>query len=330
MDGAMKRGARGYAERTTQGGTGRRLAFGVSPLGPILGPAREAEATALVWQAHARGIRHFDVAPSYGLGVAELRLGAALRHLPAEDLVVSTKVGRLLHPDVGAAAPGFRAAFDYGADAIRQSLRESMQRLGRPRIDLVLVHDLSRRWHGDGLDARIAEALAGAFPLLSEWRQAGMIGAIGVGTNDAAAALRLVETVDLDVVMLAGAPTLLDSRSPAPLLRACAGLGIAVIAAAPFNSGILATGARSGGRYFYAEAPAMILSRVSALEALCSDHGIPLGAAALQMPLREPAVVSVLPGFAAAAELQSGLAWYDTVIPADFWTDLMAVQDAWP
>lgn len=305
------------------------LGFGASPLGSLGSRDREISSLDLIWTAYERGFRAFDVAPFYGHGLAELRLGAALRHLPREQLHVSTKVGRLLNPVAGLADPDripFRPRFDYGAEATRRSLSDSLSRLSLARIDLALVHDLSSRWHGDDLKAQIAAALDGAFPVLVDLRDQGVVAAIGIGTNDPMAAERIVEAADIDVVMLAGAPTLLKHQGAERLLALCSRRKISVIAAAPFNSGILATGSRPGARYFYQPASAQILERVRRLEAICRDHQIPLGAAALQAPLRHAAVELVLPGFSGIAEMDQCLAWFRHPIADAFWHDLASAQ----
>jgi D-threo-aldose 1-dehydrogenase len=301
------------------------LGFGASPLGPLGHADREHECIELVRAAFRAGLRYFDVAPFYGFGLAELRLGSALRHIPRDEFVVSTKVGRILSPSPAGSVPDripFSPAFDYGHDATLRSLEYSLARLSLSHVDLVLVYDLSATWHEGDLDARMAEALAGAFPTLERLRSEGAIRAFGIGTNDPRAAARAVEETDLDVVMLAGAPTLLNARASQRLLDLCTGRQVDVIAAAPFNSGILATGLRPGARYFYKEPPPDVADRTRRLEEICAACGVPLGAAALQYPLRHPAVRIVLPGFRTEEEFAQSLLWQTWPIPDDFWQSI--------
>jgi D-threo-aldose 1-dehydrogenase len=298
------------------------LGFGASLLGPLGDAAREQECISLVQSAFEAGLRYFDVAPFYGFGLAELRLGSVLRHIPRHEFVLSTKVGRILSPSPARSVPDripFSPAFDYGQDATLRSLDHSLARLSLSSVDLVLVHDLSAKWHDPDLALRMTQALGGAFPTLERLRSDGTIRAFGIGTNDPEAAARAVEAADLDVVMLAGAPTLLNSGDAQRLLDLCAGRQIDVIAAAPFNSGILATGLRPGARYFYQEPPPDVADRTRRLQALCAAYGVPLGAAALQYPLRHPAVRIVLPGIRTEEELGQSLLWQTWPIPDDFW-----------
>jgi D-threo-aldose 1-dehydrogenase len=299
------------------------LGFGASSLGPLGNADREHQCIDLVRAAFQAGLRYFDAAPFYGFGLAELRLGSILRHIPRHEFVVSTKVGRILSPSHEEPVPDripFRPSFDYGCDATLRSLEHSLARLSLSHVDLVLVHDLSAKWHEGDLDGRMAEALAGAFPTLERLRSERTIEAFGIGTNDPEAAARAVEAADLDVVMLAGAPTLLNASASQRLLDLCARRQIDVIAAAPFNSGILATGPRPGARYFYQEPPAEVSERTRRLEEICTAHGVPLGAAALQFPLRHPAVKIVLPSFRTEDELRQSLEWQAMPLPVDLWT----------
>ena len=205
-------------------------------------------AQATIERAWEGGVRYFDTAPHYGLGLSERRLGAALAQHPRGDYVVSTKVGRLLVPNSAPtgsdlSAGGFdvpddlRRRFDFSRDGVYRSLESSLGRLGLDHIDIVYVHDP---------DDDVATAISDAVPALVELREQGLIRAVGVGMNQWEAPLRMVRESDLDVVMLAGRWTLLD-RSGEQLLTECADRGVAVVAAAPFNSGLLARNRPRGG-----------------------------------------------------------------------------------
>ena len=310
----------------TTGAAVTALGFGGAPAGNLYQETTDEATTAAVDRAWAGGIRYFDTAPHYGLGLSERRLGAALRDRPRQLFVISTKVGRLLEPNprpAGSdlAAGGFavpdtlRRRFDFGAAAVRRSLEGSLERLGLDRVDLVYVHDP---------DDHVDEALAGAVPELIRMREEGLVTAVGVGMNQWQAPLRMVRETGIDLVMLAGRWTLLD-RSGQPLLDECAARGVAVVAAAPFNSGLLARAWPPDGAYFdYGPAAPQVLARARALAAVCERHGVSLPDAAVQFPLRHPAVVSVVGGMASGEQVASNLARFATVVPDDAWTELDA------
>ena len=302
------------------------LGFGGASAGNLYTETTGEEATAAVDCAWAGGIRYFDTAPHYGLGLSERRLGAALRHRPREVFVISTKVGRMLEPNprpAGSdlAAGGFavpdtlRRRFDFSAAAVRRSLEGSLGRLGLDRADLVYVHDP---------DDHVDEAIAGAIPELIRMREEGLVSAVGVGMNQWQAPLRMVRETGIDLVMLAGRWTLLD-RSGQPLVDECAARGVAVVAAAPFNSGLLARAWPGDGAYFdYGPATPQVLARARALAGICQRHGVSLPDAAIQFPLRHPAVVSVVGGMRSGEQVASTLARFATVVPDDAWTELDA------
>ena len=305
------------------------LGFGGTATGRLVPDFSEADATAILDAAWTRGMRYFDTSPFYGLGLSEHRMGAYLRHRPSDTFVLSTKVGRLLSPDRGLAPQRpeslpFEIRFDYSYSGTMRSVEDSLQRLGLARIDLLLLHDISPRWHGDALEARYAEAMTGAQRALVDLRTQGVVRAIGVGVNDVAVCSRCLVDGDFDFFMLAGRLTLLDHSGLPGLLDDCVARGVGVLAAAPFNSGILATGAVPGARYFYAPANAELLDRTRAIEAICGGHSIPLGAAALQFVLGHAAVTSVVPSFRSLAELAEVCAWMETPIPPALWQELHA------
>ncbi len=292
------------------------LAFGASGLGKTT-PAAAIET---VHAALACGIDHIDTAPFYGLGESERRLRAALGQATL-PFTLSTKVGRLLRPGNDGQT---QAVFDYSYAGAEQSLDESCVRLGRDRVDLAILHDVSRRFHGERTDAVFDEAMAGAYRAMVDWRRAGSVKAIGIGVNDCATCLRALREADFDFLLLAGRITLLDHQGFDQVLPEAQARGVGVIAAAPFNSGILATGARAGATYFYQAASAEILERTRRIESVCARHQVPLPAAALQLPLLHPAVASVLAGYCSVDEVRANLAHARHVIPAAFWEDLRA------
>lgn len=300
------------------------LGFGGASAGNLYRDTSDAEAAGAIQAAWDGGVRYFDTAPHYGLGLSEARLGAALGSRPRLEFVLSTKVGRLLEDNPSpsgsdVAAGGFavpdrlRRRYDYSAAGVRRSLEDSLTWLGLDRVDIVYVHDP---------DDYVDEAIAGALPELVRMREEGIIGAAGVGMNQWQAPLRMVRETDLDVVMLAGRWTLLD-RSGAPLLAACADRGVSVVAAAPFNSGLLAQPWPPDGALFnYGPAGPALLQRARDLARICHEHGVDLPTAAVQFPLRHPAVVSVVSGMRTAAQAVTTVARLTTPVPDDIWAEL--------
>ncbi|MFL6128532.1 MAG: aldo/keto reductase [Mycobacteriales bacterium] len=317
---------------STLGRTGvtvTELGLGGGPLGNLYAEVEDATARATVDAAWEAGVRYFDTAPHYGLGLAERRLGAALADKPRAEYAVSTKIGRLLEPNprrTGSdlAAGGFavpddlRRRWDFSADGVRRSLAASLQRLGLDRVDVLLVHDA---------DEHVDQAIAEAIPALVELRDQGVVGAVGVGMNQWQAPLRMVTETPIDVVMLAGRWTLLD-RSGAPLLEACAERGVSVLAAAPYNSGLLARPRPTAESFLdYVPVRPDPLERATALADACDRHGVELPAAALRFPLRHPAVAAVVAGVRSPNELTAAVDRVRTPIPGQLWTDLQRWTD---
>jgi len=301
------------------------LSLGGAPLGNLFGEVSEEAARSAVDAAWGGGIRAFDTAPHYGLGLSERRLGAALRDRPRAQYAVSTKVGRVLEP----VAPPYRTdtagfavradhrrVFDFTADGVNRSLSDSLTRLGLDYVDIVLIHDPDS--HGE-------QALREAYPALETLRAEGCVRAIGVGMNQAAMLSQFVRATDIDVVLVAGRFTLLDQSAAADLLPAALEKGVAVLAGGVFNSGLLAAPV-VGASYDYAAASAELIGRARELESICARYGIPLRAAAARFPLCHPAVTSVLIGARSAAEVNDALKLADMQIPAQVW-DAMGLGD---
>jgi len=312
----------------TRGAAVSRLGFGTSAFGALTTIGGEAIVADAMRAAKAAGLRYFDTAPFYGSGLAELRLGQGLHGTSRDDVTISTKVGRLFHADLSTchdAASGARPfvmRYDYTYDGTMRSLEDSLVRLDTPRIDIALIHDVNRRWQGDMLEQRYKEAMGGAYRALAKLRDEGVIKAIGVGVNDWEILLRFAGDGDFDCFMLAGRYTLLDHTCVTRFMPECERRGIAVLAVAPYNSGILVTGARPGATFFYAEASADIMERTRRIEAVCDRHGVPLPAAALQLAAFHPAVASVVVGMRDASDLTQNVAHFAHPIEADFWREL--------
>jgi D-threo-aldose 1-dehydrogenase len=307
------------------------ISFGGAAIGNLYTAVTDDDAQAAVDAAWDGGIRFFDTAPHYGLGLSERRLGAALRGRPRDDYVISTKVGRLLEPALvaGTAGGGGRDAegfdvpadlvrrFDYSADGIRRSLEASLGRLGLDRVDIALIHDP---------DAHGEQALREAYPALARLRAEGVVRAIGVGMNQTEMLTRFVRETDIDVVLVAGRYTLLDRTAANTLLPAAVERGVSVIAGGVFNSGVLAA-PTPDATYDYAAAPGSLISRALRLQEICAQSGVPLRAAAARFPLAHPAVASVLIGARNAAEVTDAITLRGLDIPPELWDSLATAQE---
>ncbi|WP_291828357.1 aldo/keto reductase [Bosea sp. (in: a-proteobacteria)] len=308
------------------------LGFGGAPLGDLYAHLDEARAVATVEAAITGGVTLFDTSPLYGHGLSEHRIGAALRRVPRDGLVLSTKVGRVAEPFAGRGdGSGYRGGlphgmrFDYSYDGAMRSLEQSALRLGVDHIDIVLIHDVDVWTHGAALiEQRFSEAMDGAYRALEALRAAGAVKAIGVGVNEADMCERFARAGDFDTMLLAGRYSLLEQPALASFMPLALEKGIGLMLGGVFNSGILATGPVPGARYNYNPAPPEILARVAAIEAVCTRHGVPLRRAALQFPLGHAAVASLVMGAVAPAEVADQIAELSQPVPAALWAELKA------
>jgi D-threo-aldose 1-dehydrogenase len=299
---------------------GLRLVFGGAPIGGLYAPVSEDQAAATLEAAWAAGIRAFDTAPHYGVGLSEQRIGRFLAGRPRAGFAISTKVGRRLVPadgDVDGAdgfygTPPLARVRDYSRDGVLATLEDSMRRLGVDRVDVALIHDP---------DDHAAEALDGAYAALDQLRSEGTVGAVGVGMNQAPLLEWFVERADLDCVLIAGRYSLLDTRAAGRLFPACQSRGVAVLAAGIFNSGILAD-PRPGATFDYEPAPDAVVERARRIRAVCARHGVPLGAAATQFVLRHPAVTAVVVGARTPAEITEDAGYLAAEVPEDLFIEL--------
>ena len=324
-------------DRLSLGRTGlsvTRLGLGAASIGGLYEAVAEADALATVAHAWEIGIRTFDVAPLYGYGAAERRVGMALADHPRDEYVLSTKVGRLVRPpdaippgaDVDAQsldgrddayyarAEPLRLVFDYSADGVRRSIEESLERLRLERVDIALIHDPDDHWE---------QAVGEAWPALARMREEGTIRAVGAGMNQSSMLARFAREGDFDVFLVAGRYTLLDQDALTELLPLCVERGISILAAGVMNSGVLAD-PRPGSRFDYRPAPPAIVDRARRIAAVCERHDVPLRAAAIQFPLAHPAVVSLIAGVRSVDHLDEYPALMRRPIPAALWADLRA------
>jgi D-threo-aldose 1-dehydrogenase len=291
------------------------LGFGTAPLSsaPAWGggaPIPEGQALETLQYAYEQGIRFFDTAPLYGMGLAETRTGKLLAQVPREGVIIATKVGY----DIG----GGVLRRDYSRDGVLRSLEGSLKRLNVDAVDILYVHDP---------DDYAEQVLEETFPALADLRAQGVIKAVGAGMNQWRVPLQFAQHADFDLFMIAGRYTLLE-QGALPLLDTCHDKGIAIVAAGIYNSGILATGTNKTDaetpRYSYAPAPPEIVARVQALEAVCREWRVPLHTAATQFPLRHPAVQTVVVGFQQPAEVRACLDALSQTVPSGLWDQIHA------
>ena len=296
-----------------------RLSLGTAPLAGLFKSVDISESDQLIRTALDNGMNYFDTAPLYGHGLAEERLGRILSNV-TKPFVLQTKVGRVLNwvekadpvPWFPDADPHIQPVFDYSADGIKRSLDESLKRLGVDQIDIALMHDAENH---------ISEAINIAYPVLADLKRQGIIKAIGIGINLCDVAIEIMKNVDLDIVLLAGRYTLLDQSAQNKLLPYALERRVDITIGGVFNSGVLAD-PKPGATFEYLPASDEIIKKAQEIGAFLKNIGIPLTAAALQFPLRHPAVTSVLTGSRNSKELLANAADFDLELPEDIWNQL--------
>ena len=312
------------------------LGFGSAPLGNLYRSISDEEAQATLDLAWQSGLRYFDTAPLYGLGLSETRLNRFLRGKPRDEYVLSTKVGRLMIPCRANEQTGIgkwfnvpirQEQYDYSYDGVMRSIEFSLERLGVNRIDILYVHDLCIFTHGSKQksDERIEEFFGEkGYDAMLSLREQNVVSAIGGGINEWEVCQTLAEKGDFDLFLLAGRYTLLEQEALNSFLPLCQKRGIGIITGGPYNSGILATGATPGAFYNYERAPQEIIKRVTKIEEICREYGVPLKSAALQFPLFHPTHLSIIPGGQSAEEMGGNLDAINFEIPQDFWLAMKA------
>lgn len=321
------------ASRTrTTGLRGRplsRLSFGGAPIGNLYEPVDDETAAATVMRAWNQGIRHFDTAPYYGYGLSESRLGATLQHLERSSYTLSTKVGRLIEDDLGRSdhADGFivdnqRACFDYSRDGITRSLDASLKRLRTGHIELLLLHDIGPLTHGANHPGVLRQALDEALPAMAELRSQGVCDAIGIGVNEEAICLDVMPRFPLDAILLAGRYTLFEQQHSERVMAQALLHDVAILAAGPYNSGLLGAAVGPGRFYDYVPADEATREKARRFYAICARTGTDVGAVALQFPLAHPAVASVVCGLRSTREVDSAVERLRSAIPATTWSEL--------
>ncbi|WP_354667926.1 aldo/keto reductase [Paraglaciecola arctica] len=314
------------------------LGFGAASLGNLYKAISDEEASRTLRAAISQGINLFDTAPRYGLGLSERRVGDVLRTIGADEFVLSTKVGRVLTPDVNVDTSQLRygfdtpmpfdAHYDYSYDGIMRSYFDSLQRLGLAKIDILLVHDIGFDTHGDKDGYYFEQFQNSGYRALEELRQQGLIKAVGLGVNETAICERVMELGQFDCFLLAGRYSLLEQEALSSFLPKCEAHSASIILGGPYNSGILATGVKGAATpmYNYEAAPPKIIKRVASIEEVCEAFDVPLAAAALQFPLAHPAVATVIPGIDSEDRANKTCQLFSEQIPKEFWQVLKQQQ----
>ncbi|CAN5919383.1 aldo/keto reductase [soil metagenome] len=326
---------RNFESRNGTSLTFSAIGLGMGPIGEIYELLDEKTTIATVEQAYASGVRTFDTSPHYGNGLAESRLGAGLRRIPRDEILVSTKIGRVMDPfakprekNKDVYSPGFVGGyahapiFDYSYDGTMRSVEQSLLRTGLSRFDVLLIHDCDVWTHGAEADRRFGEAMSGAYRALDKLRSEKTVGAIGFGINEADTCVRFARAGDFDLAMMAGRYSLLIQSGLAEFLPLAAEKKMGVMLAGVFNSGILATGAIAGAKFEYGAAPPEIMEKVRRIEAICANHGTSIRRAAIQFAMAHPAVVSVILGAVKPEEAAANAVDAQAVVPSGLWSDL--------
>lgn len=306
------------------------VGYGGAPIGNFNGSFTDQAAHDMVSQSWQQGVRYFDTAPGYGNGLSEYRLGYALRSYDRADLVLSTKVGRILTPTTSAPTcngqyrdiPPFVADFDYTYDGVMRAVEQSMQRMLTDRFDALFIHDCDRYTHGSRQPEHFRQAVVSAFPALESLRDQGVVTAIGFGVNETDVMTDAVKATDSDLCLLAGRYTLLEQEPLDALLPMCEERGIGLVLGGVFNSGVLATGAIPGARFNYGPAPRDVLDKAHRLEEVCQRHGVELPAVALQFAYAHPVVTSICIGARNSEQQQRNAELFESTVPQELWQEL--------
>jgi len=308
------------------------LGLGCSAFGEPFVRISDPDASATLQAAWDAGIRFFDTAPYYGMGLSEHRVGAFLRNQPRDQYVISTKVGRVLRPQLRGSAlrPSgwagglpFEDMFDFSYDGIMRAYEDSLQRLGIPWVDCLVIHDLDQMFHSDpNVHANMTQLVTSGWRALDELKRNGLVRAVGAGVNELKTIPRFLDSVPLDFFLLAMRYTLMEQDTLDEELPRCEADGVGIVIGAVYNSGILATGSVEGAQYNYEDATPEVMEKVRRIQAICGRHNVPLSAAALQFPFGHPSVVSVIPGAFKPEHIAASLNAFRHPVPAELWSEL--------
>ncbi|NHA66447.1 aldo/keto reductase [Phycicoccus sp. CMS6Z-2] len=287
----------------------------------------DAQARAVLDAAWECGIRSFDTAPHYGLGLAEQRLGAFLGTVGRERARVSTKVGRLLVPrpdgravpdtDIFAVTSTLTRRWDFSDAGVRASVEQSLERLGTDRLDAVYLHDPDESPDPPG-------ALHSGLSALAPLHAAGTVGVLGVGTKSVAQMAAAAADDRVGEVMVAGRYTVLDRSARGELVR-CSRAGVRVAVASVYASGLLASD-EVAGTYGYRTAGPDVVRRARRVAEVCHRYGTDLPTAALRFAAQGPGVASVVLGARSPEQVRQSVARATAPIDPALWAALEELE----
>jgi D-threo-aldose 1-dehydrogenase len=307
------------------------LGFGGASIGNLYEACTNTEAEATIRKSWDLGMRYFDTSPSYGNGLSERRLGLALHQYPREDYIISTKVGDFLYAVPDRLPPDtifvdqspFHLRYDYSYDGIMRVFEDSLQRLGLNHIDILLVHDLDPIIHEQKTMAQhFRTYLESGYKALDELRSQGRIKAIGFGVKKWEVCAEALKYGDYECFMLERNYTLLEQPAFASFFPLCIKKKISILLAGPFASGVLGSGPVKGAYFHHKKADQRTLDRVKQIQRICHAYSVPIQAAAIQFPLRHPAIASVVVGTHSTQRIQENIDFLHYKIPQALWDAL--------
>ena len=310
-----------------------KIGFGGAPIGNLFKKISNKYASDILLESQKSGINLYDTSPLYGYGLSEKRLGSFFKNLNRDQFLISTKVGRYLvkeHAskiDRGIFKGGlnFRPVIDYTYDGVMKSFEQSLIRLNVDHIDLCLIHDVDYFTHGNQFEYYFNQSLKGAYIALQKLKDQNLIRGIGLGLNDADVANKFLSAEEFDCVLLAGRYTLLDQSANNGFLQTAKRKKVGVIMAGIFNSGILAKGVKKS-TYFYKPISENIRKKFSQINNLCQKFNIPIQAAAIQFPLKNKNVNSIILGIDDVNQINQNLNFLNFRIEDNFWDQLIKIE----
>jgi D-threo-aldose 1-dehydrogenase len=312
-----------------------RFGMGGVPLGNEFAVVTDRDAYATIEAAWNAGVRYYDMAPWYGLGLAERRYGSFLHNKSRSEFVLSSKVGKLLRASKTAKNKEYfpfspspnDVIYDYTASGVRRSIEDSLQRLGMDSLDIVFVHDLSpdNKYLPTPWQEQFEIARKGAFPELTRMREEGLIKGWGIGVNRPEPILRLLEVADPDVCLLASQYSLIDHRNALDqVFPAARAKGVSFVIGSSLNAGFISGSPRYNyGKESYKIPPAFLEKR-KRLREVAGNHGVDLRTAALQFSAAPDVAAALVVGASSEQQILADYTSMQTRIPAEFWAELKA------
>lgn len=305
-----------------------RLGLGGVPIGTAFEDISEEKSQEILEKAWNSGIRYYDTSPWYGLTKSERRFGKFLRSKKRDEFLFSTKVGRIFEkvdpkdvpPTMWKNPLSYDFRHDYSADATKRSIEESLKRSGLDSIDIIYVHDLSEDQVGDRYEYHLEIAEKGAFKVLSDYRDQGIIKAWGMGVNKIKPILDCMKSADPDVCLSATQYSILDHEDAVDrLLPAVRNNGVKLVSGAGYNSGFIA----GRDRFNYKkEIPKGMKEKRNQISKIAKKHGIDIITAALHFVLAAEEFVSIIPGASSTNQVEDNVKSLNTKVPQAFWEEL--------